>query len=94
MEYEIDADESTSVEVSKAIDKCTEAYPRDTETLHEVVDPDALDAIFVPIDEDTPRSSGRISFIFRGCRVTVIHGEYLTITPVTMDEIPQSRPKL
>ena len=94
MEYEIDADESTSVAVSKAIDRCDYADPRDSETLHEVVDPDALDAIFAPIDEDTPRSSGRISFIFRGCRVSVSHNEYLTITPVRTDEIPQSRPKL
>ena len=94
MEYEIDADESTSVAVSKAIDRCDYADGRDTETLHDVVDSDALDAIFAPIDEVRPRASGRISFIFRGCRVTVSHGEYLTITPARTDEIPQSRPKL
>ena len=94
MEYEIDANESTSVAVSKAIDRCNKAEPRDSETLHEVVDPDALDAIFAPIDKDIPRSSGQVSFIHRGCLVTISQNEYLTITPVTMDEIPQSRPKL
>ena len=94
MEYEIDADESTSVAVSKAIDMCSEAHPRDTGTLYEVVDPDALDKIFAQIDKNSPRSSGQVSFIFRGCRVTVSQDEYLTITPLTMDEIPQSRPKL
>ena len=94
MEYEIDADESTSVAVSKAIDMCREADPKDTETLHDVVDPDALDAIFAQIDGDTPRSSGRVSFIFRGCRVTVSHGEYLTVTPANTGEVSRSRPKL
>lgn len=89
MEYEIGSDESPSLAVSKAADMYSEADPRDTETLHEVVDADALNELFAAVDEDTPRSSGRVSFVYRGCRVTVSHGEYLTITRAAADEVQE-----
>ena len=90
MKYDIGSNESLSLAVLEATDKYREADPRDTETLHEVVDTDALDELFAPANEDTPRCSGRVSFVYRGCHVTISHGEYLTITRVTTDDVQES----
>jgi len=86
MEYEIDSDEPISLAVSKATSMYSEADPRNTQTLHEVVITDALEALFAPVDGDTPRSSGLVSFVYRGCRVTVRNGEFLTIAQATAGE--------
>ena len=94
MDYEIGSDESLSLAVTKAADMYSEADPRDTQTLYEVLDTDALEELFAPVDEDTPRSSGRVTFVYRGCRVTVSNGEFLTITRATAGEVPEWPPTL
>ena len=94
MKYDIGPDESLSLAVLKATDMYREADPTDTETLYEVVDTDALDELFAPATEDTPRSSGRVSFVYRGCHVTISHGECLTITRATTDDVQESTPTL
>ena len=48
-----------------------ELCPPEYETLHDVVDPQALDALFAPKANGIERSPGRISFEFCGHVVTV-----------------------
>ncbi|WIV68664.1 HalOD1 output domain-containing protein [Natrialbaceae archaeon AArc-T1-2] len=45
--------------------------PPEYDPLHSVIDPQALDALFEPRADGTPRSSGRVSFTFCGYDVTV-----------------------
>lgn len=48
-----------------------ELRPPTYESLHSVVDPEALDAIFAPQADGTPRPDGEVSFPFCGYEVTV-----------------------
>lgn len=45
--------------------------PPEYESLHHVIDPQALDALFEPKPDGTPRSPGRVSFPFCGYDVAV-----------------------
>jgi hypothetical protein len=47
-----------------------------------VVDSDALNAVFGPRCDGTPRPGGRITFVYSEHRITVDDGEYLTLHPV------------
>lgn len=65
--------------------------PSDVDPLHEVVDPDALDAIFEPTnDTGVTRTDGTVSFVFEGYDVTVrASGEI--IVDVSGEEIEVER---
>jgi hypothetical protein len=54
----------------------------------DVLDPDALDALFDSRADGAPRTGGHLSFIFSGCSVTVDNGEYLTVEP--LEKRPQA----
>lgn len=43
----------------------------DYESLHDVIDPRALDGLFAPKHDGAPRGSGRVTFQWCGYRVTV-----------------------
>ncbi|ELY44526.1 HalOD1 output domain-containing protein [Natronorubrum sulfidifaciens] len=45
--------------------------PPTYESLHAAVDPEALDLLFVPRADGTPRAGGQVSFPFCGYDVTV-----------------------
>ncbi|WP_254767667.1 HalOD1 output domain-containing protein [Salinilacihabitans rarus] len=51
-----------------------ELCPPEYQALHEVVDPQALDALFADRHDGTPRANGRVTFTFCGYRVTVTDG--------------------
>jgi len=52
--------------------------PTEIESLHDCVDPDALNALFSPLSEDRPRSQGYLSFTLDDYDVTVHgHGEII-----------------
>ena len=82
MEYEIEPTESVSTAVVRAVSAVEGREPGSIGPLADVLDPDALDALFESRDTDQPRIGGRLSFVFSGCRVTVENGEYLTIEPL------------
>ena len=48
-----------------------ELRPPTYQSLHDVVDPEALDSIFAPRSNGTPRPGGRVSFPFCGYEVIV-----------------------
>jgi len=49
----------------------TELEPPEYEPLYEVLNPEALDAVFAPRDNGAPRSTGRIEFSYCGYDVVV-----------------------
>ena len=82
MEYQIGANEPVTTAVQRAIQQSTECESNHDKSLYEVVDPDALNELFAPIDSDTSRVGGRVSFIHGNCRITVEGDEYLTVTSI------------
>lgn len=49
--------------------------------LNAVVDPDALDALFAPRGDGTPRDAGAVSFAFAGTTVTVTGEAEVAVEP-------------
>ncbi|NIB99553.1 HalOD1 output domain-containing protein [Halobacterium sp. R2-5] len=82
MEYEISADESVSVAVVRAVSAVRGMKPDTLPALGNVLDTDALDVMFGPQNDGTPRTGGRVSFVYGDCRVAVEHGEYLSLEPL------------
>lgn len=50
-------------------------------TLYQSIDPDALDGIFAPTVDGTPRPPGHVAFTVDGYRVTVYSSGRIVITP-------------
>ena len=48
-----------------------EIEPPEYEALYDVVNPEALDALFAPREDGTPRGTGRVEFVFCGYRIAV-----------------------
>ena len=64
------ADEELSVTVVHAVLEATGEDPTDV-NLNDVIQPDALNRIFAPKHDGTPRRGGTLEFEFAGCLVTV-----------------------
>lgn len=62
--------------VEAALDGATELEP-----LYDVVDPDALDQLFQPKSDGTPRPGGELTFAYNGCEVTVRAGGDVIVVP-------------
>lgn len=78
MEHEIAQDESTSQAVMRAVGVLRDRAPEQLQPIGDVLDPDALNSLFRSPD-GCSRIGGHISFVYSSCRVTVDHGEYLTV---------------
>lgn len=50
--------------------------------LYSVIDPDALDALFESLAEDSRDSSGCVQFTYHGLQVTVYSNRQIQVTPV------------
>jgi len=79
VEYEIGSDERVSTAVVRAVSAVEGRPLRSMPPLADVLDPDALDALFVSRDDGTPRTGGRLSFVYSECRVGIDNGEYLCL---------------
>lgn len=79
MEYEIGGDELVSTAVVRAVSAVRGHEPCSLRPLADVVDPSALDTLFDPRYDGTPRTGGRFSFIYNDCHITIDNGEYLTL---------------
>ncbi|MFD1597409.1 HalOD1 output domain-containing protein [Halobellus rarus] len=79
MEYDIEVGESVSSAVIRGVSALRGSDPRTVRPLAEVLDPEALDALFDARADDAARVGGRVSFVYNHCRVTVDNGEYLTV---------------
>ena len=79
MEYEIGADESVSTAVVRAVSAVEGRVPHSLRPLSDVLDPDALDALFEPRSNGRARIGGQLSFIYSNCVITIDNGEYLAL---------------
>jgi hypothetical protein len=50
-------------------------------TLNDYVDPEALDALFQPKSDGTPRTNGSVQMTILGCRVVIHSTGQIVITP-------------
>lgn len=82
MESEIGENESVSTAVVRAVSAVTGRKIGTLPPLTDVIDPDALDALFESQFDDTPRTGGRLSIIYSSCHVEIDNGEFLTIEPL------------
>lgn len=74
-QHDFEGPASLTTTLVHAIADVTGIDVTDTEfTLHDHVDPDALDRLFAPKPDGTPRTSGRFSFTVWEYQVTV-HGD-------------------
>lgn len=63
---------SISIEVVSRVAELEDCDPVDLSPLHDILDPDALDALFEPLRDGTSRdAAGFVRFEYEGCRVTV-----------------------
>ena len=79
-----DSEPSLSYAVIEAIAEregvdATEIEPPEYEALYDVCNPEALDSLFAPREDGTPRGSGRVSFHFCGYAVTVTSDGTVTV---------------
>jgi Halobacterial output domain 1 len=51
--------------------------------LYDHVDPDALNALFAPLTDGTPRSTGQVAVAYAGYHVVVAHDGAVELTPLS-----------
>jgi hypothetical protein len=79
--------ESPSMRVIEAVSEAIDEDPRRMDPLYESIDPDALDRLFEPVSAGTRQSStGRVTFHFEGCEVTVHADGRTVVTPPDADD--------
>lgn len=78
-------DRSSETPLSIVVVDTVEAVLGETATLeplYEVVDPDALDQLFQPKADGTPRPGGELTFTYSGCEVIVrADGDVIVVPP-------------
>ncbi|WP_256289387.1 HalOD1 output domain-containing protein [Halobellus inordinatus] len=79
VEYEIGPEESVSTAVVRAVSAVVGCETHSLRPLADVIDPTALDTLFDPQYDGTPRTGGRLSFVYNDCCITIDNGEYLTL---------------
>jgi hypothetical protein len=79
VEYEIGTEESVSTAIVRAVSAVEGREPCSLRPLADVVDPTALDSLFDSRYDGTPRTGGRLSFVYSDCCITIDNGEYLTL---------------
>ncbi|AEH36625.1 HalOD1 output domain-containing protein [Halopiger xanaduensis] len=82
--HEFDGPATLTTTVIHALADCMGVDPTDGRiSLYDSVDPDALDRLFRPRHDGTPRSSGQLSFVVDDHRVTVHADGEILIEPPT-----------
>ncbi|WP_423750887.1 HalOD1 output domain-containing protein [Salinirarus marinus] len=66
-----DGDGDVGTAVVRAVAAARDVDPLDVSPLNDVVDPDALNALFESKIDGTPRDGGTVQFTLDGCAVTV-----------------------
>jgi len=82
VEYEIGIDESVSMAVVRAVSAVEGRDPQSLPPLANVLDTDALNALFDARSDGTTRTGGRLSFVYSKCQLTIDNGEFLTLQPL------------
>lgn len=77
----LDAMDQASATVVMAVAAVLDRDVTELDPLDDTVDPDALDALFVPKPDGTDRAGGEISFAFGACTVTVASRGEIVVDP-------------
>lgn len=64
-------DGSLASTIAIAVAETKGVPPESLPPLYDTVDPDALERLFAPCNDGTPRARGRTAFPMAGCEVTV-----------------------
>jgi hypothetical protein len=73
---------SPSLAVVEAVCRVVGESPTAIDPLAEVIDPEALDALFRPTGQEPARSDGTVTFAFCGCEVVVCGTGEITVVPL------------
>lgn len=79
-------DEDTTSAVIRTVAICADRDPAALPPLNEVIDADALNAIFGPTPRGTPRPGGTLVFSYVGYRVQVTGSEEVSVEPIAHEE--------
>lgn len=71
VQHDWESDDALSVTVAKVVSVVAGVPPTELEPLHHVVDTDALETLFQPLDGETRPENSYVSFPFSGHNVTV-----------------------
>jgi len=82
MEYTRNPETSMTVAVVEAVSSVRNCEPTALPPLYDVVDTDALDAMFDP--DSTGERDCRVSFVFDDHRVTIDDSERITVEPAAV----------
>lgn len=74
--------EDVQTTVITTVAAVTDQDPTKMEPLSKIIDPDALDSVFVPT-RSTPRTTGSVKFQYEGCTVSVSAEGTVRVTPHT-----------
>lgn len=61
----------------------TEIEPPQYEPLYTVCDPEALDALFAPCEDGTPRTEGTVTLVYCGYEITITSEQTVSIEDAT-----------
>lgn len=75
--YRLDPEETVTHGVAKAVAVVVDSPPSELDTLHSVIDPDALDSLFQP----TAYEDAHVRFQFMGCQVWVYSDRVIEVRP-------------
>ncbi|WP_266078605.1 DUF7504 family protein [Haladaptatus caseinilyticus] len=80
--HDLSGPQSLSTTVTVAVADVAGVEPAEIpEQLYDVIDPEALDKLFKPRDDGTPRRGGRLSFSLYGHHVTIRGDGSITVQP-------------
>lgn len=74
---------SASSEVIRAVSIRANEAPEALPPLNDVIDPDALNAVFGPKPDGTPRCGGVLVFPYAGHRVWITDNREVAVTPLS-----------
>jgi hypothetical protein len=81
--HDIEPGERVSTAIVRAVGAVDGRCPKFMPPLRNVLDPRALDGIFEDKPDGSPRTGGRLSFVYASCRVVLENDEYVTIEPLS-----------
>lgn len=76
--HDWNGDESLAMAIVSRVADVSETAPEDVERLYDRIDPDSLEALFEPRNDDVTRDAGQLQFHLEDCAITV-YGNGLTI---------------
>lgn len=89
LQHDWTTNHSLSTTVLFVIEAASEQSIDELTPLHEAIDPDGLDKLFIPLQSGKSRTRGQVTFPYAGFRVTIAADGTITVRSVhSTDETP------